>query len=149
MEEIDMNIMRCQSNPNVSPDITKATDSIKTIMKRLSEETVTMKGIFTDLKKEDLKKLMLVTTLSTKIDTRCRAISNIVFRSLNDSINEVVLQTKLVSKTLPMVVQSIMMDKFSDEAGNLQWSAFLSVVNETAQGMNASVSASPRDEKMD
>ena len=130
-EMIGMHLMRCQSKPNLSPIITTAVNNVAQAMQKIETGNVSLDEIFENLSVSDMKKLLLVPTLSTKPEARSKAIANVIFKPTMESLSELATQTDLMQKTIPLLVHYLMTKKFSSgEGSSFSWTSFLSVVSE-------------------
>ena len=122
---INMSLLRFQS---ASPAISEVANQVTQALGSVKSGALDMNTLIKSLPEKDMEKLLSVTAISTKMDARCKAVSDIIFSSNLKKLNEVKNQLETSYYTLPTLTQYILTEKYGDGASNISWTSFTSAV---------------------
>ena len=77
---------------------------------------------------KQLVKMRDVKGHSTRVPERCLFVSNILFSKECDNLKELLTQSDVVKQSMVLCVQHSIIHQFADEAGNINWDNFTSLV---------------------
>eukprot|EP00438_Fugacium_kawagutii_P011303 Skav205058 [mRNA] locus=scaffold142:231626:232930:+ [translate_table: standard] len=132
-ESIGMAVLRISAHPHASPAIEKMKSQVSNITQSIKAGQVNMDTFFQSLPDKSMERLLTITSVSTKVESRCKAVSDIVFESLLSELNEVKTQLEASYHVLPVLIQYVLMENFGDQSGNIQWSAMMTSISQAVK----------------
>ena len=125
---IGMTLMRCQAAQGTSPAITQVAGTLLNVENQINDDAFSMETALNTLTVKQLVKMRDVKGHSTRVPDRCQFVSNILFSEDCDNLKELLTQCDLVKQSMVMCVHHSIIHQFADEAGNISWDDFTSLV---------------------
>ena len=142
-ESVVMGILRCNASAGTSPLIDNLINIVKNIMASAKTEQLNMDVFLQSLNDQEMEKLLTVTSVSTKVESRCKAIADVVFKGHLNHLIEIKSQLDASFNILPLVIQYLLLQKFGDQGANIGWAVFTSSVSNI---IKSKASASSRED---
>ena len=94
------------------------------------QDTTDMKTFLNALTMKDLEKLLTTTSTSTRVNERCKVVSDALYQTDLTQLRELFRVVDLMIKSLPLATQFLIVSKYSDDGGNINWQSFISDVSD-------------------
>ena len=123
--------MRMQANLNASP-IIQEINKISITLNSLGDNVdhTKLDELLEGISEENLHKLLITTTVSTRKEDRCKHVAEVLYESVLESLSELSALTKTANDLLPLNIQALITKMFADNGGNINWEALVKKIGD-------------------